>query len=87
MNIFADAMISQLDKEQIMIQIMSLHYNNMIILRDQQDVPSKRGSFCTYRIIPNKRPPPNKRPLFFLSITNYKELKKNTEVFNERKAK
>ena len=37
--------------------------------------------------IPKKGPPPNKRPSFFLSITNYKEMKENCEVFNESKAK
>ena len=34
--------------------------------------------------MPNKRTPPNKRPLpFFFMIANYKELKEKSRVFKE----
>ena len=32
----------------------------------------------TYRIVRNKRPPPNKHPPFLFEITNYKELKEKS---------
>ena len=40
-----------------------------------------------YRIMPNKRTPPDKRPPFFFMIAYYKELKEKSEVIKEIKAK
>ena len=44
------------------------------------------GKKGNYRILRNKRPPPNKRPPFFV-IGNYKELKAESWVFEEIHAK
>ena len=40
-----------------------------------------------YRIMPNKRTPPNKRPPFLFMIAYYKELKEKSEVIMEINAK
>ena len=40
-----------------------------------------------YRIIPNKRPPPVKRPPCFFMITNYKEIKEKFQIFRKTNAK
>ena len=50
-------------------------------------LPLYLGDFLVYRILPNKRTPPNKRPPFFFMITKYKELKEKSEVSKEFRAK
>ena len=40
-----------------------------------------------YRIMPNKRTPPYKRPPFLFMVANYKELKEKSKVFKEINAK
>ena len=43
---------------------------------------------CAYRIMPNKRTPPTKRPsLFLFMISYYKELKEKSDVIKEMNAK
>ena len=43
--------------------------------------------YMIYRILRNKRPPLNKRPPSLFEITNYKELKEKSEIFEKINAK